>query len=74
MNVDLPSDTVAFVDRLIASGEYQTVEAVVEESLRLLKGKQQLQRDIQQGLAELDAGQGINGDQVFADLSQRANR
>ena len=72
MNIDLPPDASQFIQGLVASGEYDSPEEAVAEGIRLLMGRQKLRADIQKGIDELDAGQGIEGEQVFAELRQRA--
>ncbi len=39
-----------------------------------MMGRQELRADIQKGIDELDAGQGIDGDVVFAELRERARK
>ncbi|WP_417731775.1 ribbon-helix-helix domain-containing protein [Rosistilla oblonga] len=71
MDIELPREAMQFVEGLVASGEYDSANEAVVDGVRLLMGRQQLRSDIQKGIAELDAGLGINGDEVFADLDQR---
>ncbi|QDS90798.1 hypothetical protein EC9_50150 [Rosistilla ulvae] len=72
MNIELPREAMQFVEGLVASGEYDSANEAVVDGVRLLMGRQQLRSDIQKGIAELDAGLGINGDEVFASLKERA--
>lgn len=74
MEIELPPDAVQFVERLIAGGQYKSADEAVVEGLRLLMGRQQLRADIQKGIDELDAGTGMDGDAVFADLREHARR
>ena len=74
MQIDLPADAAQFIQGLVASGQYKSPNEAVADGVRLLRGRQQLQADIQQGIDELDAGQGIEGEKVFAELRERAKR
>ena len=74
MNIDLPSDAVQFIEGLVASGQYRSADEAVAEGLRLLMSRQHLRADIQKGIDELDAGHGIDGDVVFAELRERARK
>ncbi|MDY0170623.1 MAG: CopG family transcriptional regulator [Thermoguttaceae bacterium] len=66
MEVCLPGDAAQFVERLVASGEYRSTDEAITDGVRLLMGRKQLQAEIQTGIDELDAGRGIDGDQVFS--------
>ena len=72
MNIELPADAVQFVEGLVASGQYKSANEAVAEGVRLLMSRQQLRAEIQKGVDQLDAGQGIDGEVVFADLRKRA--
>ena len=72
MNIQLPSDAMKFVESLVAAGEYDSANDAVVDGVRLLMSRQQLRADIQKGIDELDAGLGIDGDEVFTELRERA--
>ena len=72
MEIDLPSDAAQFIEGLVASGGYQSADEAVADGVRLLMSRQQLRAEIQKGIDELDAGQGIEGEKVFAELRQRS--
>ena len=74
MNVQLSPDAIQFVEELVASGQFESAEAAVAAGVRLLKSQQQLRAEIQKGVEELDAGQGIDGDVVFSKLRERAKK
>ena len=74
MNIELPADAVQFVEGLVASGQYKSANEAVAEGVRLLMNRQQLRTDIQKGVDELDAGLGIDGEEVFSELRQRAQK
>lgn len=72
MNIQLPSDAMQFVEGLVASGEYDSASDAVVDGVRLLMSRQQLRADVQKGIDELDAGLGVDGQEVFAELRERA--
>ncbi len=74
MNINLPADATQFIESLVTTGQYPSPDDAVADGVRLLMGQLQLRAEIQQGIAELDAGQGIEGEQVFAELRERAKK
>lgn len=74
MNIQLSRDSIQFVEGLVASGQFESAEAAITAGVQLLKKQQQLRLEIQQGIDELDAGKGINGEVVFSDLRERAKK
>ena len=74
MNVQLNPEAIQFVEGLVAAGQFKSADEAVAEGLRLLMSQQQLRVDIQKGIDELDAGQGIDGNVVFAELRERAQK
>lgn len=74
MNVELNPEAVQFVQGLVAAGQFKSADEAVAEGLRLLMRQQQLRAEIQKGIDELDAGQGIEGEVVFGELRERARK
>lgn len=74
MNIDLPAEANGFIEGLVASGEYLSADEAIAAGIQLLMSRQQLRADIQQGIDELDAGEGLDGKQVFAELRERAKK
>lgn len=72
MNIQLPNDAMQFVEGLVASGEFESANDAVSEGVRLLMNRQRLRADIQKGFDELDAGLGVDGEDLFAELRARA--
>ena len=83
MNVSLGQKWENFVDNKVKSGDYQTASEVLREGLRLLEKEELLKRVSVSSLAELeakllkaaaslDAGKGVDGEEVFARLRQRS--
>ncbi len=63
MTVEIPSEFQRFVNQVIGSGSYTTESEVVGDALRLLQQRRQrieeLRREIQPALDQLDRGEGI---------------
>jgi antitoxin ParD1/3/4 len=87
MNVKISGDTELFIREEVASGRFESPQEVVQEGLRLLheretldqQWRERLNGQIEEGLAQLDRGEGIPGEQAFRDLrdksqSRRENR
>lgn len=84
MNVSLTPELKQFVEGEVAGGLYQTASEVVRAGLRRLKEEQQarapktprtrgeLEADLLKAAGSLDAGKGVNADEVFTRLRKRA--
>ncbi len=76
MNVSLTPELEAFVKEQVKSGQYRSASEAVREGLRLLVLRHEehelklaaLRASIETGLQSLDAGEGIDGDEFFANL------
>ena len=74
MNVQLNPDAKQFVEGLVASGQFRSADEAVAEGVRLLMSQQQLRAEIQKGIEEADAGNVFDGEEVFAELRERAGK
>ncbi len=82
LNVSLTPKLSEFVATTVASGRYLSASEVVREGLRLLEerellrqsGIEEARKKIAAGLASLDRGEGIPGEQVFAEIEARISR
>ena len=72
MSVSLIATVEARLHSLVASGAYPDENAAVSEALDLLERRDRLRAAIGVGLAQLDRGEGIDGDIVFDELEARA--
>jgi antitoxin ParD1/3/4 len=78
MNVHLTQELEQIVESSVKSGRYNSASEVVRDALRLLADrdqrvefrKQELDKRIAQGMESLQRGEGLDGDQFFADLEQ----
>lgn len=80
MNVSLTPELEKLVTRKVESGLYQSASEVIREGLRLLDDHDRIRevhlsevrRKIETGLDQLDRGEGIPGDQAYAQMKQRS--
>lgn len=76
MNVSLTPEFEEFIQDRVRSGRYHSASEVVREALRLLEDQDEVRRlrldeirkRIAAGLASLEKGQGIPGDEAFDEL------
>jgi antitoxin ParD1/3/4 len=78
MNVSLTPELARFVEGQVRGGLYSTASEVVREGLRILAERetlrelrrQELRKQVQAGLDELDRGEGLDGDVVFDEIER----
>jgi antitoxin ParD1/3/4 len=81
MHVSLPPDLERFVEEQVHSGRYTSASEVVRDALRLLEEQAQgrlaqfaeLHEEIDQRLASLDRGEGVDGATARVQLQQRSH-
>ena len=82
MNVSLGNKWEKFVDKKVSSGDYQTASEVLRDGLRLLEERDllkrvavssmaELEQKLMEGVASLERGEGVEGDEAFKRLRQR---
>ena len=75
MNVSLPDALEEYVSELVAAGSYASASEVVREGLRLLQHRNAalrvLRAEVQDGLAELDRGEGSKLEDVAKRIRAR---
>lgn len=82
MNVSLTPELEKLVDEKVRTGRYHSASEVIREGLRLLQEKDELhlirlhelRKQVADGLAQLDQGQGIPGEKVFAELREKSRK
>jgi antitoxin ParD1/3/4 len=80
MNVSLTPELETFVLTKVKSGRYNSASEVVREALRLLENHEktrlselkEFRAEIDRRLASLDRGEGIDGEEVFANLKKKS--
>ena len=70
--VNIPLDLQQFVQTAVNSGAFQSESEVVAEGLRLLQRREQHRREVNEGIAQLERGEGVDGEEVFRRLEARA--
>ncbi len=76
MNVSLTPELEAFVQEMVKGGQYVSASEVVRDALRLLEHQGQvrqaeldrLRAAVQVGLDQMERGEGLDGDEVFAEI------
>ena len=79
MNVSLTPELEKLVNDKVKSGQYTSASEVVREGLRLIQEQDELRRikletlkrEIAKGIEQLDRGEGIPGEKVFAEIKKR---
>ncbi|MGI2907462.1 type II toxin-antitoxin system ParD family antitoxin [Tolypothrix sp. VBCCA 56010] len=82
MNVSLTLELEQFIKDKVNSGKYNSVSEVIGEALRLLDERDRFQEQrlaelkakIREGIEELERGEGIDGEEVFAELEEDIRR
>jgi len=83
MNVSLTVELEAFVQARVKSGRYTSASEVVREALRLMEKRdarlaerehalQAFQTELDRRIAELDRGEGIPAEEVFAEIRRHS--
>jgi antitoxin ParD1/3/4 len=72
----LPPETRQWLEAKVKSGEFASMDEVlrslIEEARRLdAEDVEEIRKAVAEGLAELERGEGIPGDQVFEELRRR---
>ncbi len=55
--IKIPSDLQQFVHAVVSSGIFKSESEVVAEGLRLLQKREQLRREVNEGIAQLERGE-----------------
>ncbi|MBD2179526.1 type II toxin-antitoxin system ParD family antitoxin [Aerosakkonema funiforme] len=82
MNVSLTPELEKFVQEKVKSGRYLSASEVVREALRLLQEQDQirqlrlekLRKELMMGIEQLDRGEGVDGEKVFASLREKIRK
>ncbi len=72
MNVDLPAEQEAFIERLVAAGRYPSPTEAVRDGVRLLMSQERLKQQVDVGIEQADRGELVDHDTVFGQLKAMA--
>ena len=71
MSTEIPGDYGSIVQQLIAQGKFQDEQEVVAEGIRLVIAREKLRADVQAGIDELDRGECVDSEEVYAEARRR---
>jgi antitoxin ParD1/3/4 len=72
MAIEITPELEHLVHGIFAGGQFASETDVLATALQLLQQREQLRFDLQQGIDELDRGERLDVEHVFAKLRQRA--
>jgi putative addiction module CopG family antidote len=68
MNIELPTEQKAFIDSLVASGRFSSLDAAISEGIRLLVSQETLKQEVDLAVEQADRSEVVDHDTVFAHL------
>jgi antitoxin ParD1/3/4 len=74
MNIQLTPDASQFVEGLVATGQYPSVDEAVDDGVKLLMARNRMKQDIQEALDDVQAGRVMSHDEFFTDLKALAKQ
>ncbi len=74
MNIQLAPDQLAKVENLVAIGRYQSIDELVAEGVRLVLSHEELRREIQKGIDDVNRGDVVDHETVFATLRETVRK
>lgn len=74
MEINLPREQQEFIQGLIASGRFATIDEVIVESVRALEGTERLRHEIEIGIQAADTEDVLEHDVVFDELRRLASQ
>ena len=74
----LPPELQQFAEQQIASGKYRDEQELIQDSVRLLRDREQqldkLREDLCVGLEEIERGEVVPGEEVFEQLREKLSQ
>lgn len=74
IRADISPELERFVEAAIKSGQFRDRAHIMDEALRLLRKRDELRRDVDAGVEQLDRGMGLAADDVFPRLTEKSHR
>ena len=74
MQITLSPEMEALVRAKVESGEYPDESQVLEDSVRLFAERERMRRQIEEGLAQAERGELVDGDTFFDELLAEIDR
>lgn len=79
MNVSLSPELELLIEQKVKSGMYNSASEVIRAGLRLLQEQDELKQvrlhelklEVRKGLAQINRGEVVDGDEVFRELRER---
>ena len=71
MTIEIPSELLPFVERMVSQRRFLNEREVLIEGLRLLQARETLREEVSKGFAQLDAGQGLHASDIYARVEDR---
>jgi len=71
MSADIPNDYDNQIQQLIAQGKFRDQQKMINEGIRLVISWETLHAGIQTGIGQLDRGQGMDAEDVYAEARRR---
>jgi len=71
MNIEIPSDFLPFVQRMVAEKRFLSEGDILAEGQRLLQARETLREEVGKGFEQLDAGAGVPAEDAYARLEER---
>ncbi|MDZ4656400.1 MAG: CopG family transcriptional regulator [Bythopirellula sp.] len=74
MNIQLTPDASQFVEGLVATGQYPSVDQAVDDGVKLLMARNRMKQDIQEAFDDVKTGRVMSHDDFFTDLKAYAKQ
>ncbi len=71
MSAQIPADFDPPIRKLIEEGRFRDENEIVAEGIRLVLKRDQLEKDVQAGLDDLDSGNRIEASEVYEEARRR---